>query len=59
MFDEFKDRVGDLVTGIVQNDSRFTLVDLGKVEALLPQYEQVPGERYKHGEKELNVLYLM
>jgi N utilization substance protein A len=51
-YDEFKDRVGDLVTGIVQqNDSRFTLVDLGKVEALLPQYEQVPGESYKHGER--------
>lgn len=52
MYDEFKDRVGDLVTGIVQqSDSRFTLVDLGKVEALLPQYEQAPGERYKHGER--------
>jgi transcription termination factor NusA len=51
-YDEFKDRVGDMVTGIVQqNDSRFTLVDLGKVEALLPQYEQVPGESYKHGER--------
>jgi transcription termination/antitermination protein NusA len=52
MYDEFKDRIGDLVTGIVQqSDSRFTLVDLGKVEALLPQYEQVPGERYRHGER--------
>ena len=52
MYDEFKDRVGDLVTGIVQqNDKRFTLVDLGRVEALLPQYEQVPGERYRHGER--------
>jgi len=52
MYDEFKDRMGDLVTGIVQqSDSRFTLVDLGKVEALLPQYEQVPGERYRHGER--------
>ena len=52
MYDEFKDRVGDLVTGIVQqSDSRFTLVDLGKVEALLPQYEQTPGERYRHGER--------
>ena len=51
-YDEFKDRIGDMVTGIVQqNDSRFTLVDLGKVEALLPQYEQVPGESYKHGER--------
>jgi len=52
MYDEFKDRVGDMVTGIVQqNDSRFTLVDLGKVEALLPQYEQVHGEVYRHGER--------
>ena len=52
MYDEFKDRVGELVTGIVQqSDSRFTLVDLGKVEALLPPYEQVHGERYRHGER--------
>jgi N utilization substance protein A len=52
MYDEFKDRVGDLVTGIIQqSDARFTLVDLGKVEALLPPYEQVPRERYKHGER--------
>ena len=52
MYDDFKDRVGDMVTGIIQqSDSRFTLVDLGKVEALLPQFEQVPGEAYKHGER--------
>jgi len=52
MYDEFKDRIGDMVTGIVQqNDSRWTLVDLGRVEALLPHHEQVPGERYKHGER--------
>lgn len=52
MYEEFKDRIGDLVTGIIQqNDTRFTLVDLGKVEALLPQHEQVPGETYKHGER--------
>ncbi|MBN1298978.1 MAG: transcription termination/antitermination protein NusA [Actinobacteria bacterium] len=52
MYDEFKDRIGDMVTGIVQqNDSRWTLVDLGKVEALLPHHEQVPGEKYKHGER--------
>ncbi len=52
MYEEFKDRVGDMVTGIIQqNDSRYTLVDLGKVEALLPTYEQVQGEKYKHGER--------
>ncbi len=52
LYDEFKDRIGDMVTGIIQqNDNRYTLVDLGKVEALLPQNEQVPGETYKHGER--------
>jgi len=52
MYNEFRDRVSDMVIGIIQqNDSRYTLVDLGKVEALLPLSEQVPGERYKHGER--------
>ena len=37
MFDEYHGREGDIVTGIVQqSDQRYTLVDLGKVEALLP-----------------------
>ena len=50
MFAKYQDRVGDVVTGIVQqSDSRYTLVDLGGVEALLPGSEQVPGERYEHG----------
>ena len=51
MFEEYKDRVGDIVTGIVQqSDNRYTIVDLGRgVEALLPGSEQVPGERYEHG----------
>ena len=38
------------MTGIVQQtDNRYTLLDLGKVEALLPQAEQVSYERYEHG----------
>ena len=50
MFDEYHGREGDIVTGIVQqSDQRYTLVDLGKVEALLPLSEQVRGERYEHG----------
>jgi N utilization substance protein A len=50
MFDEYRDREGDIVTGIIQqNDQRYTLVDLGKVEALLPPSEQVRSERYEHG----------
>ncbi len=52
MYDEYVDRVGDVVTGIVQqSDHRYTLVDLGRVEALLPETEQVPGERYDHGSR--------
>jgi len=51
MFDEYQDRVGELITGIVQqSDSRYTLVQLReRVEALLPKSEQVDGERYDHG----------
>ncbi len=50
MFDEYHGREGDIVTGIVQqNDHRYTLIDLGRVEALLPPNEQVRGERYEHG----------
>lgn len=50
MYEEYAGREGDLVTGIIQqSDNRYTLLDLGKVEALLPQAEQVPHERYEHG----------
>ncbi|HLX78576.1 MAG TPA: transcription termination factor NusA [Acidimicrobiales bacterium] len=49
-YEEYAGRVGDIVTGIIQqSDNRYTLLDLGKVEALLPQAEQVPYERYEHG----------
>lgn len=50
MFEEYIDREGDIVTGIVQqSDQRYTLVNLGQVEALLPTAEQVHNERYDHG----------
>ncbi len=51
MFDEYHDRVGTLVTGLIQqSDSRYTLVQLReRVEALLPKSEQVKNERYTHG----------
>ena len=53
MFHEYQDRVGELITGIVQqSDSRYTLVQLReRVEALLPRGEQVHGERYDHGQR--------
>ncbi len=49
-YEEYAGREGDIVTGIIQqSDNRYTLLDLGKVEALLPQAEQVPYEHYDHG----------
>jgi N utilization substance protein A len=51
-YEEFAGREGDVVTGIVQQqERRYTLLDLGKVEALLPQGEQVPSEPLRHGER--------
>ena len=42
-YEEYAGREGDIVTGIIQQtDARYTLLDLGRVEALLPQAEQVP-----------------
>ncbi len=50
MYEEFANREGDIVSGTVQqNDNRYTLLDLGRVEALLPQAEQIAFERYEHG----------
>ena len=44
-FEEYANREGDIVSGTVQKtDTRYTLLDLGRVEALLPQAEQVLGE---------------
>ena len=53
MYDEYVDRQGEVVTGIVQQagDRNNVLVDLGKVEALLPRSEQVDGERYEQGSR--------
>jgi N utilization substance protein A len=53
MFEEYRDRVGELITGIVQqSDSRYTLVQLReRVEALLPKSEQIEAERYDHSQR--------
>ena len=49
-FGEYAGREGDIVTGIVQQqDHRYTILDLGKTEALMPPSEQIPHERYEHG----------
>ncbi|GIU94804.1 MAG: hypothetical protein KatS3mg012_1261 [Gaiellaceae bacterium] len=53
MYEEYVDRQGEVVTGIVQQagDRHNVLVDLGRVEALLPRSEQVEGERYEQGSR--------
>jgi transcription termination/antitermination protein NusA len=52
MYEEFANREGDIVTGVVrQTDNRFLLLDIGRVEALLPQAEQIPLERSKQGDR--------
>jgi transcription termination/antitermination protein NusA len=55
-FGEYSGREGDIVTGVIQADAQasqrgLVLVDIGKVEAVLPQSEQVPGEQYTHGSR--------
>jgi N utilization substance protein A len=55
-FGEYSGREGDIVTGVIQADAQaaqrgLVLVDIGKVEAVLPQAEQVPGEEYTHGSR--------
>src|SRR5213078_2211198 len=52
IFSEFKDRVGDIISGTVRRFERSdVLVDLGKYEALLPNRERVPTEEYQVGER--------
>ncbi|AUS09134.1 transcription termination/antitermination protein NusA [Laceyella sacchari] len=52
IYKDFIDREEDIITGIVQRaDNRHYYVDLGRVEALLPHAEVIPGERFKHGDR--------
>jgi len=50
IYDEFINRVGDLITGVVQRfEQRNIFVDLGRIEGILPANEQMPNERYEQG----------
>ncbi|MGY2875402.1 transcription termination/antitermination protein NusA [Marmoricola sp. URHA0025 HA25] len=50
-YGEFSGKEGDIISGLIQQgrDPNDVMVDLGKIEALLPAGEQVPGEDYSHG----------
>jgi N utilization substance protein A len=52
IFDEFKDRAGDIITGVVRRfEKSDVIVDLGKFEAVMPSRERVPTEEYNAGER--------
>lgn len=52
VFEEYIDKSGDIVSGIVQRlEPRQIVIDLGKAEAILPSSEQVPGEVYRLGQR--------
>ena len=52
LLEEYGSRIGDVVTGIVQQaHRRMTIIDLGRVEAILPASEQVSNERYENGQR--------
>ncbi len=52
VYAEFSHRVGEVVTGEVQRrDARSVFITLGKIETLLPSYEQIPGEPYRFGDR--------
>ena len=52
VFNEYKDRAGDLVTGIVRRfDKGNLIVDLHRTEAILPRKEQTPRETYRPGDR--------
>ena len=52
IYDEFSEREGDIVTGVVQRiEQRNVYIELGKAEAILTPAEQMPGEEYRQGQR--------
>lgn len=60
VYGEFKDKQGQIISGIVQRVENYNvLVDLGRITAILPKDEQVRGERYRLGERVKAVIFLV
>ena len=52
IYEEFSGRETDIVTGVIQRfDKKNVIIDLGKIEVLLPISEQIPSEEYKQGDR--------
>lgn len=57
-FDEYKDRVGEIISGIVKRvDNRGILIDLGRAEAIIPRGELIPKENYRQGDRIRGYIY--
>lgn len=57
-FEEYKDRVGEIISGIVKRvDNRGILVDLGRAEAIIPRGEIIPKETYRQGDRIRGYIY--
>ncbi len=60
VFDEFKGKQGEIISGIVQRvESGNVFIDLGRTTAILPREEQIRGERYRLGERVKSLLFLV
>ncbi|MCK5576784.1 MAG: transcription termination/antitermination protein NusA [Dehalococcoidales bacterium] len=52
IYEEYTDKQGDIITGMIRRiESRQVFVDLGRSEAIMPQAEQAPNERYRVGQR--------
>ena len=52
VFSEFNDKKGEILSGIIQKaDSNVVIMDLGKLEGIMPKKEQIPTENYKVNDK--------
>ncbi|MEK7082096.1 MAG: transcription termination factor NusA [Patescibacteria group bacterium] len=52
VFNDFKDKEGELVSGLVQRiEGRNVFIDIGRTQGVMPSEEQIPGERYRIGER--------
>ncbi|MDD4649714.1 MAG: transcription termination factor NusA [Desulfoplanes sp.] len=52
IYEEYKDRIGEIVSGIIQRrDRNGWVINLGRTEALLPKNEQIPRERFRQGDR--------
>lgn len=50
-FEEYTEKKGEIVTGLIQKTGKLVIVDIGNLEAVMPEFEQMPSERYEVNQK--------